>query len=225
MKELYQNPKFSGVFTGRRACYKSLKDEGKEVTHKKVKRYLEGDDVYTLHKPIKRPKHYRRVYTKRIGYLYQADLIDVTEYGQENYGYKWMLLVIHTFSKYLWIFPMKNKKGESVTKTLTNFLTYNTPEKFQTDEGVEFYNQSFKELVQRLEINHYSTFSPIKCAIAERAIRALKTRLERVYSSRGSHRWIDVIDDIVRGYNNSYHSSIGLKPNQVNSDNESEVRD
>ena len=225
MKELYQNPKFSGAFTGRRAFYRSLKDEGKEVTHKKVKRYLESDDVYTLHKPVKRPKHYRRVYTKRIGYLYQADLIDVTKYSQENYGYKWMLLVIDTFSKYLWIFPMKNKRGESVTKALTNFLTYNTPEKFQTDQGVEFYNQFFKELVQKLGINHYSTFSPIKCAIAERAIRTLKTRLERVYSSRGSHRWIDVIDDIVRGYNNSYHSSIGMKPNQVNSDNESEVRD
>ena len=120
---------------------------------------------------------------------------------------------------------MKNKRGESVTKALTNFLTYNTPERFQTDQGVEFYNQSFKELVQRLGINHYSTFSPIKYAIAERAIRTLKTRLERVYSSRGSHRWIDVIDDIVRGYNNSYHSSIGMNPNQVNSDNESEVRD
>ena len=153
MKELYQNPKFSGAFTGRRAFYRSLKDEGKEVTHKKVKRYLESDDVYTLHKPVKRPKYYRRVYTKRIGYLYQADLIDVTQYGQENYGYKWMLLVIDTFSRYLWIFPMKNKRGESVTKALTNFITYNTPEKFQTDQGMEFYNQSVKELVQRLGIN------------------------------------------------------------------------
>ena len=161
MKEFYQNPKFSGAFTGRQAFYRSLKDQGKEVTHKKVKRYLESDDVYTLHKPVKRPKHYKRIYTKRIGYLYQADLIDVTKYGQENYGYKWMLLVIDTFSKYLWIFPMKNKRGESVTKTLTNFLTYNTPEKFQTEQGVEFYNQSFKVLVQRLGINHYSTFSPI----------------------------------------------------------------
>ena len=72
--------------------------------------------------------------------MYQADFIDVTKYGQKNYGYKWMLLVIDTFSKYLWIFPMKNKRGESVTKALTNFLTYNTPEKFQSDQGVEFYN-------------------------------------------------------------------------------------
>ena len=38
MKELYQNPNFSGAFTGRRAFYRSLKDEGKEVTHKKVKK-------------------------------------------------------------------------------------------------------------------------------------------------------------------------------------------
>ena len=67
MKEFYQNPKFSGAFTGRQAFYRSLKDQSKEVTHKKVKRYLESDDVYTLHKLVKRPKHYRRIYTKRIG--------------------------------------------------------------------------------------------------------------------------------------------------------------
>ena len=84
MKEFYQNPKFSVAFTEKQAFYRFLKDQGKEVTRKKVKRYLESDDVYTLHKPVKRPKHYRRVYTKRIGYLYQADLIDMTKYGQEN---------------------------------------------------------------------------------------------------------------------------------------------
>ena len=225
MKEFYQNPKFSGAFSGQQAFYRSLKDVGKKVTRKKVKEYLKSDDVYTLHKPVKRPRRYRRVYTKRIGYLYQADLIDVTKYGEENYGYKWMLLVIDTFSKYLWVFPLKNKKGESVTNALTNFLTYNTPEKFQTDHGVEFYNRSFQKLVQKLGINHYSTYSPLKCAIAERAIRTLKTRLERVYTSRGSHRWIDILSDVVRGYNNSYHTSIGMKPDQVNTENEAEVRE
>ena len=37
MKEFYQNPKFSGAFTGRQAFYRSLKDQGKEVPIKKLK--------------------------------------------------------------------------------------------------------------------------------------------------------------------------------------------
>ena len=33
-----------------------------------------------------------------------------------NKGYKYLLMVIDIFSKYGWIVPLKDKKGETVTK-------------------------------------------------------------------------------------------------------------
>ena len=46
----------------------------------------------------------------------------------------------------------------------------------------------------------------------------------RSFTARGTHRWIDVLQDLVNGYNDTRHHSTGFKPNDVNVTNESEVR-
>ena len=40
----------------------------------------------------------------------------------------------------------------------------------------------------------------------------------RVFTRRGSYKWIDIVDDLVDSYNNSYHRSIGKTPNSVTGD-------
>ena len=47
----------------------------------------------------------------------------------------------------------------------------------------------------------------------------------RYFSAKGTYRWINVVDDLVKGYNNSKHRSIGMAPNQVNLSNEADVRE
>eukprot|EP00116_Pleurobrachia_bachei_P011796 sb/3472058/ len=47
----------------------------------------------------------------------------------------------------------------------------------------------------------------------------------RAFTAQGSHRWIDILDDLVAGYNDTYHRSIKMKPNEVNKNNEEEVRE
>jgi len=39
-----------------------------------------------------------------------------------NKGYKYLLMVIDIFSKYGWIVPLQNKKGESVAKAFKQLL-------------------------------------------------------------------------------------------------------
>ena len=46
----------------------------------------------------------------------------------------------------------------------------------------------------------------------------------RSFTSRGNHRWVDILKDLVDGYNNTKHSSTGFKPNEVNEENENEVK-
>ena len=54
--------------------------------------------------------------------------------------------------------------------------------------------------------------------------RTLKTLMWRYFSAKGTYRWVDVVQDLVKGYNNSKHRSIGMTPNQVNLENEADVR-
>ena len=217
----YTDPKFSGAFTGQEAFRRALGRSGK----KKVKEFLQGNDAYTLHKPTRKPRRFRRIYTLGINYHFQADLVDMSKFAKENNGYKWILNVIDTFSKKLWAFKIKNKSAKSVLDVIKPLLEKHKPQKLETDLGTEFKNEKLQNLLKKHKIDHYSVSSDRKCAIVERVNRTLKTRMYRAFTAQGSHRWIDILDDLVAGYNNTYHTSTKFKPNAVNKNNEEEVRE
>ena len=79
--------------------------------------------------------------------------------------------------------------------------------------------------MRRYGINHYSTPTRTKwhASMAERAIRTIKTRISRYMQKTKTKRWIDVLDQIVNNYNETPHSTHGLKPNDVTEDNRKEV--
>ena len=58
--------------------------------------------------------------------------------GYVSDGYTFLLLVIDVFSKYGWIIPLKNKKGETVAEALKTIFEERKPEKLWTDKGKEF---------------------------------------------------------------------------------------
>ena len=221
----YKDPKFSGAFAGVKQFYRSLKQKYPRVKFKDVKNYLKKDDGYTLHKPVRKPPKYRRVYTKHIGYLLQMDLVDMSALANQNKNYRWILTVIDTFSKKFWAFKLKRKTGLAVTNALKDLLSTVKPIKVQYDDGKEFKNRHFQSLLRRLKITGYSVSSPNKACIIERMNRSLKTRMYRAFTSRGSRVWWDILPDLVAAYNSSYHRSIKRAPNDVNFENQSEVRD
>ena len=61
----------------------------------------------------------------------------------------------------------------------------------------------------------YSANNEGKSVIAERFIRALKNKIHKYKTSVSKNVYIDKLDDIVRKYNNSYHTSIKMKPVDV----------
>ena len=65
------------------------------------------------------------------------------------------------------------------------------------------------------KINLYSTFSNLKTSIDERFNRKIKTNLWKFFSSRGSSKWHDILQDSIKEYNNTTHRKIGMKPKAV----------
>ena len=55
------------------------------------------------------------------------------------------------------------------------------------------------------------------------AIRTIMGRVARIWYRRGNHRYIDVLDDIVKSYNASFHRSIGTSPKNVTDKNAGDV--
>ncbi|KAK9744508.1 hypothetical protein QE152_g7667 [Popillia japonica] len=97
------------------------------------------------------------------------------------------------------------------------------PSNLQTDAGTEFYNTSFKALMKKYNINHYSTFSTKKASIVERVIRTLKEKNYRTFCLSGSYKWIDILPKIIEDYNNTKHRTIGMKPAKVTPEHERQL--
>lgn len=171
--------------------------------------------VEELHKPARKNFKRRRIIIKSLKDLFQADLVEVIPYARENRGYKYILVVINCFSKYVWALPLKNKTGPEVSKVMESVLKQQTPNNLQTDSGLEFFNSHFEKLMKKYKVNHYNVFSEKKAAIVERVNRTLKNMMWKEFSFRGNYKWLDVLPKIVYQYNNKKHRTIGMKPIDV----------
>ena len=78
-------------------------------------------------------------------------------------------------------------------------------------QSSEFYNNSFKKWLQDNNIVIHSTHNEGKSVVAERFIRTLKNKIYKNMTSVSKNVYIDKLDDIVNGYNNTYHRTIKMK--------------
>ena len=146
-------------------------------------------------------------------------------YARENSNYKYLLTVINAFSKFAWAVPLKTKTGLEVEEAIKSILSgmKTIPSNIQTDDGKEFFNKDFKHLVKKYGINHYSTYSGLKASIVERFNRTLKNKMWKQFSMQGNYKWLDILKPLVDKYNDTKHSTIKMKPNQVNRKNEKKL--
>ena len=89
--------------------------------------------------------------------------------------------------------------------------------------GTEFYAKKTQEFFKANNINHFSTFSPLKCCLIERFHRTIMERLTRWMHHNKTKRYLEALPKIINNYNNSHHTSIRMKPVQVNKSSEVEV--
>jgi len=153
-----------------------------------------------------------------------ADLIEVMNIAKYNRGYRYLLTVVNVFSKHAWVQPVKSKTGKAVTEAMAKILKGGrTPTNLQTDYGKEFYNKTFQALMEQKGIHHFSTSEDTKASVVERFNRTLKQRLYQYFTVQNTLNFVPVLQDLVRGYNRSYHHSIKRAPDQVTQANSEEV--
>ena len=80
------------------------------------------------------------------------------------------------------------------------------------DQGSEFYNNNFKKWLKDNDITMYSTHNEGKSVVAESFIRTLKNKIYKHMTSISKNNYFNALDDIVKKYNNTYHSTIKMKP-------------
>ena len=166
-----------------------------------------------LHKPVRKHFQKRRVMVSKIDEIWAADLVEMQKLSRDNKGYKYLLTVIDVFSKYGWIWPLKNKTGLEVENAFKNiFAEGRVPEKLWVDKGKEFYNQHVKKLLDSDNITMYSTENEEKSTVVERWNRTMKNKMYKYFTTNMTRTYIDVLPEMVDKYNRTKHRSIGMTP-------------
>ena len=75
-----------------------------------------------LHKPTVRKFEKLKVHSFFIDNIWCADFADMQQISKFNLGIRFSLCVIDIFSKYAWVYLLKDKNGITITKALQRIL-------------------------------------------------------------------------------------------------------
>ena len=91
--------------------------------------------------------------------IWGVDLADMQLLSKFNKEFRFLLCVIHIFSKYASGIPSKDKKGVSIVNAFQKIFKKSNPKpnKIWVDKGSKFYNNTFKKWIKDNDIKMYST--------------------------------------------------------------------
>ena len=125
-------------------------------------------------------------------------------------------MVLDVFSKYGWIVPLKDKKGETVAEAFKSiFKKGRKPQHLWVDKGKEFYNKHVKDLLEKHNVQMYSTENEEKSSVCERWNRTIKTKMWKQFTVQGDTQYLEMLPKILKQYNNTVHSSIKMSPTEA----------
>lgn len=227
MEQTYYDPKTG--FTGLYKFYKRVKETDPTVTLSDVKAFLGNQYTWQVNRQDIRPKFYRTILAEKPRSNYQMDVMVYSRYPDGKY--KYMLNVIDVYSRYAMSIPLKSRRvGDAIEEE--NFDVNNVDGLLQAIQkvfsvmGKPKNVNSDQEFSKPLAIKEYFLNNDIvhhisdkdelnKQAIVERFNRTLALLLQRWRQGTGRTDWHNVLDDLVKNYNESYHRGIKAKPIDV----------
>lgn len=225
LKDLYYNAENPEAYSSQEKVYQAAKKKFPNLKRKTVKLWFEKQAPVSLHKRVRYNFSRNKTIVISMGDQIQADLCDMRNLAKYNDHNNYILTGIDCFSRKGFAEALKNKSGKELVRVLENIFSKQTFRRLQTDKGREFLNVNVKKLLKKQNMELWvSENDDIKAALAERFNRTLKDKMYKYFTANNTRRWVDVLQKLVTGYNNSYHSSIKMTPNSVTKERQHEIR-
>lgn len=194
------------------------------VTRKFVENWLSGIESHSLHKPVRRKFPRNRVVVDSIGEQADVDLMDMQNVAKYNDGFRYVIICIDIFSRFLRVRCIKSKKGPDVANGLKEIFDEQNFKRMRSDKGGEFWNPSVRALLKQKNVLHMGTQNTeVKANYAEICIKSLKKRVYRYFTEKQTYKYYDKIQKFVEAYNNSYHRGIKMPPAKVKAQNSKQL--
>lgn len=220
-----------------------LKDKNPElkgISNENIRSILDNySDTYQENKPYKEIKKYLSYKADYIGQLIHCDLMfirspkNTTQYIEindtdndlgngDNKFYRYILVCVDTYSRFLWCYPLKTKSADGVTEKLKDMIKMIRNDFYEgydeltfrvlTDAGLEFVKrkiESIKNVIHIISKNQHGA------VIAENAIYQIRNKIRYYDHSKTGIKKItlDELNTLVNNINNDGPNDIfnGIK--------------
>ena len=225
LTDKYYDPAYPGSFSGIQKFWKTIRNDNEYgLTYSDVKEWLDMQEVYVRHKPVHKIFKREQIIMSAIDQQWDADIMDMIKFARQNNGYRYLAIFIDIFTRYIWVRPLKTKKPSEMVQVMKDiFSEGREPLSIRTDRGSEYMGKDVQKFLSEKEILHFTARNALHANYAERVIRTLKGKIYKYFTKFQTHTYIDVLNNIVDGYLNAVHTTTGLKPIEINSNNEQSV--
>ena len=223
IKKAYFDVNSPSAFSGIEKVYKEVRKNDKNIKKEDVINYLQGERTFTLHKPARR-RGFQKLQTipSNLNSHWQCDLCDFRKIKAKNNNYQYLLVCIDVLSRKIIADATKTKTPQDMIIAFDKIWKKANvkPNKLYSDSGKEFVAKKMQNYFKNKDIIKHVMHSPhLHAGVVERANRTIKERLFKYFTQNNTERWIDIIDKIIDGINNSVNRTIGVTPNSVTYDN------
>ena len=178
-----------------------------------------------LNKPTINKFERQKVIVNHIDEIHSTDLVDMSQYSKMNKGYKYIFTNIDVFSKIAYAFPLKSKKIGDIKPCFEKIFVKNKPKYIWSDKESAFLSKEMQIFFKDNNVKIYHTNSHLKAVVIERFNRSLRELMMKEFVKNNNTVWYNILSKLIKIYNNIYHSTIKMKPNQVNKSNEKYIKE
>ena len=178
-----------------------------------------------LNKPSINKFARQKIIINHINEIHSTDLVDMTQYSKMNKGYKYIFTNIDVFSKIAYAFPLKSKKIQDIKPCFEKIFENNKPEYIWSDKETSFLSKEMQQFFKDNNVKIYHTNSHLKAVVIERFNRSLRELMMKEFVKNNNTVWYNILPNLIKIYNNRYHSTIKMKPIQVNKSNEKYIKE
>ena len=198
----------------------------------KTKKTLGLGNIFTmndlsneLNKPTINKFERQKIIVNYINEIHSTDLVDMSQYSKMNRGYKYIFSNIDVFSKTAYAFTLKSKKIQDIKPCFQKIFKNNKPKYIWSDKEPAFLSKEMQQFFKDNNVKIYHTNSHLKAVVIERFNRSLRELMMKHFTKNNNTIWYNILPKLIKIYNNRYHSTIKMKPIQVNKSNEKHIKE
>ena len=103
---------------------------------------------------------------------------------------------------------------------MKKYLKKNKANYIWADKEPAFLSKEMQKFFKDNNVKIYHTNSHLKAVVTERFNRSLRELMMKEFVKNNNTVWYNILQKLIKIYNNRYHSTIKMKPVDVNKNNE-----